>query len=392
MSRPISLLQREPYRLFFAEGVVLVWAGLSHWILHVAGWLDNFRLIFHAMAQVQGFIAVMVVGFLFTMLPRRTKSPPPGRITLALAFVCPIGTVISAWFSAWAIAQIFWSVFCVTLLIFIGRRVMGTLPKRPAPVCFVWLLAAPIVGIAGAVCAGVGASIDGDMWWLHMLGKSLTLQGFVLCMVIGAGGLAIPLMTRGEPPADRSRSQADVLATVLHIAGALLFVFTFWVEARWSAPIGFLLRGLVVGVGISVVSKNYRWPTAPGLHRKGIWLASWLCSLGFLLSAALPVTPKLGLHVVFIGGFSLLVWSVASQVVFGHGGVPERAKQNPVAVVVGGVLLLSSLVPRALMEIDRTRYFAWMLLAASLYLSATIAWLIGAGRPLFAAQPDPPDL
>ena len=71
------LWRREPYRLLFPLGIVLSWTGVLPWLLFAIGVTDEYRSIFHSMAQVQGFLACFAVGFLFTMIPRRTGTAAP---------------------------------------------------------------------------------------------------------------------------------------------------------------------------------------------------------------------------------------------------------------------------------------------------------------------------
>ena len=71
------LWRREPYRIFFPLGCLLAWAGVLHWFLHSIGWLADYAPVFHAIAQIQGFMMCFAVGFLFTAIPRRTGTAPP---------------------------------------------------------------------------------------------------------------------------------------------------------------------------------------------------------------------------------------------------------------------------------------------------------------------------
>ena len=53
--------------------------------------------VFH-LAQIQGFLACFAVGFLMTMIPRRTGTAPPTSLELALCALALAGTVAGAWF------------------------------------------------------------------------------------------------------------------------------------------------------------------------------------------------------------------------------------------------------------------------------------------------------
>ena len=52
--------RREPYRLFFPLGLLLGWCGVLHWLLYGTGVLADYRPVFHAIAQVQGFLITRV--------------------------------------------------------------------------------------------------------------------------------------------------------------------------------------------------------------------------------------------------------------------------------------------------------------------------------------------
>ena len=75
--RPVAWVRREPYLLFFPLGILLSWTGVGHWLLYALGVIGDYRPIFHSMVQIQGFMMCFAVGFLFTMIPRRTGTDPP---------------------------------------------------------------------------------------------------------------------------------------------------------------------------------------------------------------------------------------------------------------------------------------------------------------------------
>ena len=67
---------------------------MLHWLLFALGVSDEYRSIFHSMAQIQGFLACFAVGFLFTMIPRRTGTPPPAPWQMVIGLAAPIGTTV----------------------------------------------------------------------------------------------------------------------------------------------------------------------------------------------------------------------------------------------------------------------------------------------------------
>ncbi|MEQ8278308.1 MAG: NnrS family protein [Deltaproteobacteria bacterium] len=370
----IPLLVREPYRLMFPIGAALAFAGVGHWLLHAVGVLDDFRPIFHAMTQVQGFLMAFAVGFLFTMIPRRTASPPPSVVAITIGALAPIGVAAFAWFGLWMWSQLCWLVLAFTVLGFVLRRLRGRASNRRPPNSFVWIPVAFVFGVGGSVLTGFGAALAGDYWWMHELGRSLVLQGMFIALVLGVGGLAIPLMTRGEAPPDADGSPAHRRERALHVVGVLLLLGSFAVEQWVSLRSGFALRAAVIMATLVLSARVHVPPTRPGLVRHIIWVAAWLLPMGFAFGAVFHEEAKAFLHLSFIGGLALLTLAVSTQVALGHGGFSTLVTGRPnAAFAIAGFVVLS-IVPRLLMAYDPARYFLWMGVAAALFLAALLSW------------------
>jgi uncharacterized protein involved in response to NO len=82
------------------------------------------------------------------------------------------------------------------------------------------------------------------------------------------------------------------------------------------------------------------------------------------------------LHVTFIGGLGLLALTVGAHVIAGHGGREDLKVRRPWPLIVSGGLLISAMVPRALVEHDPARFLLWLGLAAALFLAASLLWLL----------------
>src|SRR5687768_15455159 len=97
------------------------------------------------------------------------------------------------------------------------------------PASFVWVLAAGVASLVGVALASAGG-IRGERW-VHDLGRGLLLQGLFSGLVLGIGGLLLPLITRGEPPPAAPTPQAARERKV-HVLAAIGFFAGFWLEAR----------------------------------------------------------------------------------------------------------------------------------------------------------------
>ena len=56
MPERVGWWRTEPYRVFFPLGWLIAWSGIGHWLLLALSIDGSYRNIFHAMAQVQGFL------------------------------------------------------------------------------------------------------------------------------------------------------------------------------------------------------------------------------------------------------------------------------------------------------------------------------------------------
>src|SRR6266571_8903084 len=312
----------EPYRVLFPLGVLLAWAGVLHWLLLAIGVIDEYRSIFHAFAQIEGFMTCFAVGFLFTLIPRRTATAPPAAWQMAVALTAPVIIVICAWFDRWALSQVPWLVLMAVLIQFAVSRFRAPGAGLRIPNSFVWVVLALLMGVAGSILAGVGAAVGGDAFWLHEVGRALVLQGMFTGLVLGVGGMLLPVITRGVPPLGGAPGSAR--AKALHVAAGIAFIATFFFEVLVSARLGFALRAAVVLAVLLTSAEIWRVPTVPGLHRRFIWAAAWLLPAGYASVAAFPEYAKAGLHVAFIGCFALLALCISVHVVLSHGGVPRR--------------------------------------------------------------------
>lgn len=367
-----SALRRDPYRAFFPLGILLAWAGVLHWLLLATGVIGEYRSIFHAFAQIEGFMTCFATGFLFTLIPRRTGTAPPAAWQLAVAMVAPVAIVIAAWFELWALSQVPWLVLMAVLIQFAVSRFRAPSAGLQVPDSFVWVVMALLMGIGGSIVAGVGAALGEEMFWVHDLGRAVILQGMFTGFVLGVGGMLLPVITRGTPPLGAIRPSSR--AKLLHLLAASAFIATFFVETLVSVRLGFALRAAIVLAVLLAAAEIWRLPTVPGLHRRFIWLAAWMLPLGDACVALFPQYPKAGLHVVFIGCFALLALCISIHVMLSHGGAPELLNRWPWPVALMGALLLTALLLRALVNLDPPHTYRWLGGAAAAFLLATLVW------------------
>ena len=78
---------KEPFRLFFPEGVLAGILGVSLWPLHFGGIMSFYPGQAHARLMAFGFFGGFIFGFLGTAMPRMLSAPPLGLGNVLLLFV-----------------------------------------------------------------------------------------------------------------------------------------------------------------------------------------------------------------------------------------------------------------------------------------------------------------
>ncbi len=369
----VASLVRDPWRVFFILGVLLGWTGVLHWFFYAVGVSDEYRAVFHATAQIQGFLTCIAIGFLYTFIPRRTGTPPPSRLEMVAGAAAPVAATLAAGLEHVAVAQAAWLAGVALVAAFVGRRVLSPSGGKRVPGVFVWVPGALVAGIAGAgvvgIVAVIGPTEEPQLW---QLGRGLLLQGFVTALVVGVGGTMIPTLTRGDTaagPTPTLLARRSVQAVAL-----VAFLASFPVEVYVGPRPGFALRALVAGGVLVAVARLWRPPTMPGLHRRLIWLSAWLLPVGYAVVAADPALRSAALHVVFIGSFTVMALSVSLHVALSHGGRPERLAVWSWPVWTMALLLSAAATFRLLVGIDAAHLKPWLGCAASCFLLATVVW------------------
>jgi hypothetical protein len=310
---------------------------------------------------------------------------------MVVGAVCPVGTTVAAWYEKLAVSQVFWAALVIMLILFAFRRFRSSTATRRPPNSFVWVPMALLMGLSGTVFMALYgiAEARGDpaAWHWHQWGRLFILQGVFLGLIMGLGGMLLPLITCGDAPPDASPSDRWVRA--LHLLAVLALILTFSVEVYADDGLAFALRGLLVLLVLLPGARIWRLPQKPGWHRWLVWLSAWAIPTGYLLAAAMPWHAQMGLHVVFISGFALMALSVGLHVSLAHGGRPELVHGRPWQVPVLGLLILLAVVFRGLATYNPDRQQLWLGGAATMFLTATLVWFTLAAKGYGGREPGP---
>jgi len=368
------LVRAEPFRVFFPLGVVLGWMGIGHWLLYILGLTTTYSCVGHGTVQMQAFMMAFAVGFLMTAIPRRTQASVASGFEISMATLLLVCTTAAATADQLLVAQLSYGALFVLLLAFAIRRFRGRSSGRRPPAAFVLIPIAALQGVAGAML-NVIASRPGGSDWAAGLGRLLVEQGVFLCLIVGIGSLVLPLMGGATPPPDLGSSRRESWkAGAYGIAGATICASLVAEQLGWHRG-GPLLRAFVVLTALALGAGAWRPPGKPGLHRQIVWLATWLIPLGLTVSGLWPDYRVPALHIVFIGGFSLLAFGVATHVTLAHLNLEALGQGRPPAVAFVATMLLAAMAARV--SADGTdAYFTHLGWAAALWLVGSAVWLL----------------
>ncbi len=384
LATPISRWRSEPFRLFFPLGVILAWIGVGHWLLYTTGITTSYSCRFHGLVQMQAFMMAFAVGFLLTALPRRTQSPLVGRLEIgafATALIVTTGAAIVDW---WMLAEIAYAALFVLLIQFALRRFLAVEAGRRPPAAFVLLPIAALQGIAGALLIAA-ADANAVLPSTGYLGVLMVEQGVFLCLAIGIGSLVLPLMGGAPPPPDLGSAPRETWKALAYAAAGIAIFLSLLLEQLGFERGGPLLRAMVVAIGLGFGGGALRPPGKPGAHRKLVWLAVWLMPVGLIAAAIWPDYRVPAMHILYIGGFSLLVFGVGSHVAMSHLDMEQLALGRPPAVVILGVAFLIALSARLAADASNTYYvhIGW---AAAVWIAGTAVWLAFFGPKMLRSR------
>lgn len=372
--------RREPFRLFFPLGVLLAWVGVGHWLLYSLHITTTYSCMSHGLVQMQAFMMAFAIGFLLTALPRRTQTTSASTLEMALLAAALVVTTTAAMSERWAIAEAGYVGLLAILLQFAVRRFLGRSAGRRPPAAFVLVPFAVLHGLLGAALIAA-AEVHGAPAWTSALGRLLVEQGVFLCLAVGIGALVLPLMAGAPPPPDLGSTPREARKAILY-GGAGLAIFASLVLEQIgfvvSAP---LLRALVVALGLGLGGGAWRRPGKPGAHRTLVWLSVWMMPLGLIASVIYPDQRIAALHILFIGGFSLMAFGVATHVTVSHLDLDKLALGRPPVVVLLGASFLIALSARLAADVSNT-YFEHLGSAAVVWIFGSAAWLIYFGPKL----------
>jgi uncharacterized protein involved in response to NO len=203
------------------------------------------------------------------------------------------------------------------------------------------------------------------------MGRRLAFEAVFLCLSLGVGAFFMPLSGRGEAAPDIGPGRR--LGAALYALAGLGILASFALEEVFHRSAGALARAVLAAAALAA-SGAWRAPSRPGANRRLVWLSAWLIPAGLLAVAAFPDYRIEALHVVFVGGFGLLSFAVATHVTLGHSGREAEQAGRPWPVIMFAALFVAAMALRVSAVLSPQRYFGWLGAGAALWLAGALVW------------------
>ncbi len=373
----LFLTAHEPFRLFFPTACVFGLIGIALWPLFYAGTLGVYPGVLHARLLIQGFMTGFIVGFLGTSLPKMLEVRGFSPLEVSLLFLAYCLTSILH-LSGLGIGGDISFLFLLTLLtIFLGCRFRQRHDLPPPG--FVMAALGILSGAAGTI--GLLLAGTGDIPPVYYrFGKQLLYQGLPLFPLLGVGPFLLPRFFGSQPHhrfADsRYPTPQWTKHALLSLAVGAVILFGLIMDAFYQSLWGRFLGALAAGFFIIVTIPGLWKPAIPGHLATGLQIGLALLIAGLFASATLVIPELISLHLLFIGGFSLIALLVATRVVLGHSGYHTLFRSRMTFLAPMIALYLVALGLRIVADLVATLSILSYSLAAIAWIAGTSYWAV----------------
>ncbi|MCB9707302.1 MAG: NnrS family protein [Myxococcales bacterium] len=381
VSRILTLKRRlnntDPYQWLFPLGIVYGLTGVGLWILFKCGLIARYPGPLHAELMMGGFFLAVASGFLMTAVPRFTGTAKATFYETVLVCALTCLALSAAVLGASAVFHGVLTLWIGSLGVFGLSRVRHFMYTPPPSFMLVGFgLSFGFLGSIVLLFSDLALTAP----LLVRLARQLLLYGMCLGIVLGIGSQLLPMLmgTRTRPMANVAPTLMNPIGAVrgarimFALAGVLLlisFVIEVWVSIQWAWFLrSLLLSGITIGYW-----QIYRCPSERGVMAWCLWISAWMLAIGGWPGVFVSSYQLHGIHIVFIGSLSLMIFAVATRVVLSHGGYDLKAERSSKALYVMFGCFVFALGTRLAAPFSG-RYFAFLDYAALMWILGVLVW------------------
>ena len=383
MNRTLTQICQEPFRIFFPTGALLGVIGVSLWVLYYLGVGVPYPNIAHARLMIEGLMASFIFGFLGTAGPRLTSAPHFSVAEVAALFTADLLAAGAHVGEAHRFGDVCFLI-CVLLFARILFKRFRERRDNPPP-NFVLVALGLLSGIAGA--ALLSGSEEAQYSFAYQFGSALLNECFVLLPVLGVAPFFIGRLLdlpSSNLPESRTFPLTWKRQAAFNACVGVIIVVSFLLESLGRSGAAGWLRVAAVG-GYLILRVPWRGRTFLADYLR---LGLLFIFTGFMAVAAWPGYRIGELHVVFITGFNLIVFTVATRVVLGHAAQLDRLQTRLWFFIIMTAFLFLAMVSRVTADLAPRARIIHLLAAAICWLGGALLWFARVIRKVRIVEPD----
>lgn len=349
-----------PYQLFFPLGLLNALLAVGVWFVQNLDWFTTPAILIHSKLIVGGFLWSFIIGFLMTAVPRMTGTGSTNIIEYIFATILLLGQTFFAW---QADGRFFYAnqILLILFLIAFGARRLLKM-KKPMPVFFSHVGAAMVLALLGAYYHFKGNSL---------MGIHLYHVGTTLLLVLGIGTRFFSFLSGLPSVFENATSLMPRLA--FHSSAILMGVLLFLAgRGNSMAYLGLMALTLVYLFKFWQVQRPSARPSA---LKYSVRIVAAMIPLSFFLTWLQPLMFVTWFHLLFIGCFGLITFSVATRVILAHGSYSTELETKSPALWLLVSCLVLGLASRIIYNFsDGLWKISYLHLAAMFWVFAVIGW------------------
>jgi uncharacterized protein involved in response to NO len=365
-------LGKEPFRVFFAEGIFAGILGVSLWPLYFGKVTVFYPGQAHARIMAYGLFGAFIFGFLGTAMPRLLSARPLGTRNVLVLFGLHFSMVLAFVAQKILVGDALFLLLLLFFIVLMGLRARSR--KDTPPPGFILVALAFLCVLAGDVIALFEPWLEESGAYWTGLQSRLSYQGFVLLPIHGIGPFLLPrffgLPSGHDLPEALVLSRAWKRKAALALAAGILIITSFFIELAGWIRVGHFVRFATVLAYLLTEFPFRRAPKITTALGASLQIAFAAVITGFILIALFPAFRVGLLHLTLIGGFAVITFTVATRVVFGHSGNLEKLKEKNRWLLFAVGLMFFGMATRISGDF-------WPKIMATHYIYGAIIWIAG---------------
>jgi uncharacterized protein involved in response to NO len=338
--------------------------------------------------MIEGLMGSFIIGFLGTAGPRLLDAQPFSAMETTTLLTLQ---VLSAMLHLSQQRDLGDTIFLVMLILFLGFVATRARNRRDLPPPnFVLVVLGFVNAIVGIFFIIAARNVSNGVF-LNQLGALLLNQGFVLFPILGVGTFFFPKLLGGAKPKPADLQIAISLwikrALIAALTGLVIWI-SFVLEALDWTRSAAVVRGLAALSYFTFQGHLFEKSTGPPFLAHCFRVGAGLLVLALFSPALFPTYRVANLHLAFIGGFTIILFTVSTRVILGHSGHAHLFQRRLRFLIAALVLLIVAMLTRVGADFFPPERNSHLVYAALIWLVAAAIWAWALVPKLFLSEED----